>query len=1507
MQVDADASKVKPYESRYNLNLERSINNLQTALALGENAGNNTPAPGNRLLDLPFLPAGVNTVVASFYSHKTNETYVAYHNSLSNHGVYRVNGDLTVQMVLQDPKLNFQLHARHAMKNRMYLFFNHENFNAPANKLYRKYLVFVDGFNWQFYVDVETSIATNGFRVPYFSTPDRTQLWQLPTRPSLKCIGAEFIPIPSDATDELVKPNLVADDIWQFRIKYIYYDGRPTAWGPISDAVLLQASECQQQAKGRARCIRLTLDAGGPQVEKVLLAFRKCAGNYTTDQNPEWYQTAVIEKYEKCLDSNVPFYTRTIRTDFGYNPAANTFIYTFCNEGTCIPIPKKETDLNYNPIPRSSYALAPLDDRLVLLNNTENFTPVVCESLDKFVPSIVDPIGGDCQVEMATVKFSVIIHNIFRQQNEFIFIYEDSNPDPNEQYRRFFGGLGPRATTTAFDDPGPYKQYFAETGRKAGFIGYVEGGEFYTTTKQYVRFNDGSKVERTPDRIRDTGTRRRISRDLTDNDYYFVSEGEIRVPLGTAGYLRLGSHLSKKTDQFRDTSTTVLGIYRDITTYHANHDLNDRNTDPETFEIFFNTCAGDADLRGTPFIVADLTGPYGDVTNGLGATAMDGYLRDDDGRPVEGALVVPFGGFDGEYAVRHTDHNGYYFISQLFRDRIIGLSRTGVEFFVEGAGCTKMKGGESLQTNGTRPNELLTDNVAVTVPGYTSDFYSTLRVRMVDVNNLPIPGVSIALEGRKSKETGSDGWATLFVRNDMRRYSSVAMALNMIPMQNGVCYLTRDNCNSCMPVISIPFAPCFQGHPEVVYDSLPQFNQLLPVRGLQPGVYPMALKFIDAAGRETFWQGDYEVRIRTFQEKKKYAYSLVRWDITGLMNLPPYFTKMAIGIARNRSYEDFVTWVVDDVEFIDSSGKEATNLSADKIKLSIKSLYDFNTASGYSTNVRYQFEPGDVLQFVSNGDGKIFELPVDNLTFIIEADSNNRDVTLKEDEERYSHLIISYSAELKDLKEGAQIMLIKPRKCDDEDRYYEACPLIDIINGEPAITAGVLNVWDSYLVRRKISYNDQPNVFTFPFLHHSPSDFRGDHCINRGRMGVKNPYEKQMQFGRQAKLSQVLLDNGNFNGLGWFDNDLVKKYSGEQRGDIIAAISREQFILVICEYDHFISMIADDFLRVAPDGTVRALGGDSVVSDAQSKSFGNYGCQYNDVSSIQDGDGWCFWVDNARHAPVLTNFDVARDVSVGPNGEPLMKSFWTKKLQYKRLTGEFKIVSGWDPISKNIMITFFKIATGDINDYVHSRHALETTANETVTFNPQDGTFPTMYGFTPEYFGGMADSVRGNIFFSFKGGVPWVHREIGVSIGYNTFFGVSTDQVFEPVVNIMDDKVKVFLAMQQRTNIGYYSDRILTSEEQESRLPSSHVKEFTEGKYSVDFLCAEKKRNKMRNLFAGERLRGTWMTMRLVRENTVGGKKDTVDATKQMKYNVLDFIIVKFMLSEQSAYNSENA
>jgi hypothetical protein len=1497
---------LKDTQARYMLNFERSINDNPTGM--GANEGKLTPVPANRLLSLPALNFPGLTSIRAFESPFTKEVYVWAYSDSTAHTIYRINPNLTITIVYQGADLGLSDDPVHAVRG-AYLFYNSG----------RKFLLWVDGRQWQGFLDVETSIATNSFHVPYFQLGEfeQEQYWQLPTRPPLHCVGGEWIDIDPDNTTERDKLNKMLDLTWQFRYKYIYTDGRDSEWSPISTLFYVERSESQKDAAGLPRCLRLTISAGHPQVEKIVIAYRNCNGNAYAESNPFDFQEFLrFNKYQECLD-DVPFWQRGIRDDevdgsISYDPDTNDFTIIFCGDGTCIDIDVNETNRTQNPCPITSYALGVVEHCLVLLNNIEGYDQVDCNLGKKLLITLHNPTGSECKVEYAEVKVSLIIHNIHRMVNEPIFTYE-SDAAKN---RKFFGGLMYRKGSTPFDDPGPYLQYFPDT--QEGFIIYDEATKNYCITRQWKDesdygaendFNSGSK-------------RREVSRFL-DDDKYYVSYGTIRVIKGTKGYLRVGGNRSRPTENFSDTSSTVIGILRDLGSYSAKQNIYDHNRlDSSIKEIYFDTCGGDVDLTNTPFVVADLSAPYGDLANPFTATAITGYLRDKNKEPVPQADIEHLGNArGGSFDSIFTDHNGFYFASWAMNDVQIGAPSLKVQFFVESGTCTKVLGKEStvMQGGGAMPNITNERNFTVDdVVDYENQSFALVRLRVQDCRGAAMPGVPLVIRGYKGSVTDNNGLVSVFIRNRVWAYGSAWTAKAVVGQSSSGYTVCNTTCSTCMPEFDINFPSCFSSNPliDILQGGVNAIVLLDPFfgssRGLKPGGrYGFAPIFHDAAGRHS-WVPDDAVMVDfpTIQEMQAFGFSAIQWAIPQPLNLPLWVKHMSIVRTSNTAFTFMLQWPVNAVSFVDSSGQVTTSANAEKIRLSIQSLIDRNTQQ-LGANTTYQWVAGDRLLVIAKDDATRFTPGTGSLDFLIEGAVTIKTEATENTPARESYeLIIRYDNRIKDIKEGALIEILRPVQCETEQPFFELCDTIDVIDGEPVMTTGFLSTFDTYQLRRSITWNSIKHIFAFPFEHHSPNDFWGSRCDDRGRVFFKNIWAKQLHADQSAWISDAILDNGNRNGLSTFRSERRKVFKSNTRGAITACYSMDRALKIVCEHGNFVAIVGDDLLRMGRDGVAHTAGADQILAET-SQGSSRYGLQYEDTLACIFGPGWSMWVDAHEKAIVWDDYQNPTDITQG-----LIQADFSTKLQYREQFNQGKtgldrirIVMGYDPVGKWGLVTFR--ARGWANGYIADRGDQIVDKNETFAVSLLDQNI-FMFSYTPECYGCMHSSTKGNVFFSFKNGLPWVHREKG-STRFNEFFGVPCNQRMIIVLNNEKDILKIPISMQQQTLHKYYADKVTCTgtdsrTEQifimESEIPPACVKLY-ENKYSGSFLFNKLTPNKDMPLWKGETLKGHYIIISLIRDNTVDNKLTQIDPARMIKYNELDQIFFIYAQSANSAYQTD--
>lgn len=1352
INLDVDPKFLPPEVARYLLNVDRSISS--TGGATKGSFGKETPTPGNTIVDggqifkwnytnqqleLWAPPAGLNTPIQYCESELTKEIYVLVHNSNNLHYIYRINGDtFKSELINQNILLGFRLDPKYTP--RAIVFFNKNSVEEANQKIFRKYLVFVDGNGTQKYIDVEASFLTESFSIGYynFTGVDPLEYISLGVRKPMVCPQGEFIDI-TDNAEELAKPNRLREFPFQIAYKYITYDGRESEWSEISVPFFQNVSSCQTNAANLPRCLGLTLGAGSSLVEKIVIGFRGGNGSAFDEANPtDFYKYDIVEKYNQDATE---FFNRTIAlTD--YDAPTNTFKYTFCKDKDCTPIDKAETNRNFNPLPIKSYALATVDNnRLGLFNNVVGYDPFKKEVLDKVSIATEEETVADCKIEYVTIRVGIILYNRVSKDNQQVYIMEDDV----ENDQKLFGGLD---RAKRWQDPKPMLQFFPEDGRK-GFIIYAEGTEYYTITNQW------HCTQRGTDNIEEVGPLKRFTdvlarstvADAINRDEFYFQIGELRVPKGFVGIIRIAGHNSD--DKYESTSTNVLGVWNlPRKTYYGRREILDSELLDSGYvkEMFVDTSAAVDDLldttsgfNGKMFIVGDLTVP-GEQANWVG-----GYLRDQNGVPVPRAEVVFYGAAGSgitPLTSKATDHNGYYFLQTWnYKNAVEGTRQ--VKFFVEGHlspayGCGKVLGtfftawegnGAGGPSQGTENTAYYKDAVVDSVPTYADNWFAQIDILVKDCNDVVIPDAMVVLSGQKAVKTDANGIARIVIRNAVWRIPSTgsgfAWAVLAMVMQNGGCYFTDcdNNCNINMGTQTIALPGCFSAatQPITLPDAAFQYNiGVFNRKGLKPGGrYGFAIIGHDELGRTGFIQtADHlYLDIPSVQKKERFTFSKIKLTIDQSIQLPPWVKYISVSRTKNLSFEDFIQWVVDKIEFIDSVGNLTTASAATKMRLSLQSLNDYNDFYNYSSNVKYNFSKGDRVQFIADQNGGIYdtatnnsliEMPIEDVKFgetivqkatsvtppVTATEPSVSTTTNEESKNPYFFIVVPMDSRLTKLKEGALVQLMKAYQCETEQIFYGICPVIKVNAGVPETFQMYLDTFDTYQFNRIIRYNKFKHSFAFPFEHHSPSDFWGNHLSSIGRLNVKNPYEKQIQLEKTGYVSDVLLENGNLNGLSKFRPEHVKYFKLEDSGGIIAAKGTDNILLLLFERKNCICRVTDNFIRVdRTTGRTYAASGDEIISDPEPAYVGKHGVKYDDITTVIFGPRWAFWIDAYHTAPVFHDYQAARDVSVDEKGLPVCQSYFMDKMnyrdQYNAANGtQRRIITGFDPVSKVAHITF---------------------------------------------------------------------------------------------------------------------------------------------------------------------------------------------------------------------------
>lgn len=1458
MNLDKSPKKLEPLEAFYLLNHERALNPDGTKRGT---LGVGSPMLANYQACEIDQPAGENYRVGSCRSHLTNDTFSWIYNNNNIHYVQRVSGDGVCEVVYHGC-LRLSAVPKHAI----------ERFRATV--LVEKFcanrhgvtLVWTDGVNEIGALDVEASIATNSFTTPFFERcSEPCDFIKLCVPDPCGCLTGSFVPV-TDADKAL--SNTIIDTGFKFSYRWVYYDGRASIYADPS-TLFYQDAKCFDSNEGLPRCIKLRVPIGNAMVEKIEILYWK---------DGQWFLYDTVEKYKKYNSTQQYWYERELseQVEGTFSDEDCAFDFLFCNDRFCQDIPNEEFNRVFNPIPREAQGLFVIglknqeDIALAFYNYIQGNCPLDKNEVDKFDINI-DCSEDTCQAKISTVIFYALVHNRVHNRNQPIFREggDAANSPDDDSDPAYFGGLN---EVNSGDMELGHDQRFS--GETRNFIGYVEGTDFFDEAKQWKADPNFTNKEEwgTLGHMSDGFEKRRWRRAIA-NGQYFYQKFEIKVPQGMKGFIRLASHKATGNDQ--DSSTFVVGIFNDITAYRGAINLNSGNTTFGTEEIYFDTCNQSEVEIKQAFVIDDNA-----IDAGLSqaASSYNGYIKDKNGLPVEGALVQLKDG-SSVLVESKTDHNGFYHgYAYPGTNNVLGLEvlveqGCGVPFSTLFTGSIQAELHFSEQQNVTIENEQ-----------YTTDFYANLTIKVKDCNNAGVPGVRVALSGSKYKITDAGGVAHFRPRNySTRNRSFKAVVLNKLGCITTDCL---NQCDPCMPYSNGNAVACYMGVPAITLADV-QINSssaLVNSYGLKAnGRYPWGFYVRGDCGRISSVYHIKYMDIPRTQEKEKLGFCSFGFNGNGI-NLPDWGKCLVLVRGKNiNSFE--LQWVVDEIERTDDG----------KIKLTIQSLYDYNKQYLFKTNTVYQWLKGDRIEFIRNGDGSVFSiaqyglLNYQTLSPLVDEDIAGED---EPPANFFNQLLITDDGKLDDLKKGAIIELQREKGCQVEPVYYSICASIPIVNGRLAAETGTFTTFDTYIVTRKIG--DNPPI---RFEHHNPSDFWGDN-INRlddtGRGYFENKYENEKRFGRNITINSP----NEMNRFG----DIVKTLNPATHGDIIAiGVSDNKIGLCISEHDNSLFEVGDDLLRVGQDGMVRAATSDQVISDTQAKIRGAFGCQYGSIGSVFFGDGWASWIDMNSHSLIVHDYSSAKQLDL----DKAQRYFRRRCQEIETFNrgeadplNQFRFITGMNYQTGAVMLTIKALRHSGIMNEL----APFIKPNETILFEPISQDFLGFASFTAEGYERLdlfvdhpTLNAQGCAFVAYLNGIPYIHPRIHDR--FNEFFGVACDWVVGVAANQFPEKVKVYLAVEIQSQKMWYVKKVTTEKTNFiSEIPPIRWR-GTEGKFNSEFLGNI---NSRAGLYGDEKARGYYAEVLFIRDNTNGFRVNTIDNNKRIEYSELGQIIFKMMVSEQS-------
>ena len=1479
--VNLDKSKkyLKPEEAFYMLNRERNINGTGTL-------GKTTPLVANYLACLIDMPEGDNYSVGHYFSELTNELYWWVYNTNGVNFIARIIADGSCEIVYDGDCLPLSAAPEHYIAD-WRCFMKYDRYCAHRHG---KQLVWTDGENEIGMLDVEASIATNSFTTDFFNNcPDDCAPVQMCVPEPCGALEGEFIPLPSDETD---LNNHLIDIGIKVAFFEIYYDQRETVMSDISTLFYQDSKGCFDAAEGFPRCLKLTVPLGNPLVDKIEIVF-------STDNGATWKSSDIIEKYMPYSSNSQYWYERELADLPDLDLDNCTFSYTFCNDKQCNPIDPKRSSRVFNPMPRKPQGMFRIKNSLAFYNYLKGNCPLDGTEVEKFQVS-VNCSDDNCVGELVTITARVVVHCLITNRNGFVWRLGGNSGDPDDPT------FADRAIFGASFTPEGMGQFFA--GHIRNFIPYIEGTNYWGQCKQWKAapyFSSSTEIGVVSgmehSEVRDT-----LFSEISAGTFYY-QEMKFKVPKGTKGFVRLASHQSTNglPSEGQDKSTFVVGTIPNLTSYYGTVDINAIITYAEE-ELYFDSCSGDVTIDKV-LVVEDNYKVF--QTGAHTSSAYAGYLTDANNVPIEGAEIYDIFGTNR----CRTDHNGFYHFA-MYED---GNTQTiVVQVRVE----TNCVGGfntvKSVTLDGGYGFMSYLD-IQITdadFPGYKTNFYEIVMIPVQDCDNVGVGGIRVALSGSKYQVTDAvTGVATFHVRNYSSRNRSVR---GLIMDVNGCFSLDCSNdCNPCLPSTdNTLLSACFSGTPYLAIIPTSDLNKevaLATNNGLKSGGrYPFAIVVKGSCGKisaaypitalsGSLPTGDNYINIPKTQEKGVLSFCNFDYNATGMV-LPNWAECVLICRGTNvNNYE--LQWVVDKID----------RTADGKIKLTIESLNDYNARYNFETNTIYQYQKNDRVEFISNGDGSIFDISTYGLlNYQILSPFHDKIISGQTEApaDFFNQILIDDDGKLDSLTVGAKIELQRPATCTVEPTYFAVAslPVIEI-SGQVVLQnpTGSFHTFDTYIVNRQIESEVPLEANPIQqFEHKFPSDFWGQEnteglftgLSDIGKPYFVNKFENEKREGRGITVNA----ENKFNYFG----DLEKTLDAPEQGDIIAvSIYDGKIGLGIGEFDSFLFQLSDEFLRLGPTGLVQAAPADSLVSDVTPKISGIFGCRYTDIGSVWFGDGFALWIDSGKSALVKHDFSIARDMSQNKF------NLWVKKMVQLM---EYTNANAPNDISKLRFCNGFNYHTGAmqltvkaLNDSgINNQQAPFLQNNNTILIEPVTEELLTFASYTQEGYSNIKlNTANGAAFVSFLAGVPYVHPIIPIK--YNEFNGTACDSIVGVAINQNPDKIKRPSAIEIQDEIRWYvSDVRVDNPSFQSLIPPVRFKK-TENKWNAEFLCNINARGGLYGTdsnVAGEKPRGYFCAVTFCRDNTNGLQFNSIDNAKRIIFDELDLILFKYSISEQSGF-----
>lgn len=1460
LNLDTSFEDLKSSEVPYSKGISWDINaNPQTGAGTnnpfgeGQNMLAFSTTRSNEIVPDVILPnTGINIHAGSFESTTTNDMFHCTYNTLGRHSIAILSGDTGIwQLVIEDPELNFSDDPKAFMANhRCSLRFTRDK----NENIIEKHLLITDGQSWHKWINVNASIATNGFDAslfPYWSLQpphfDRRELLEWAVRPPMQKPIVSLLP---NTTADSGKIGQLSDKAFQFAIAFQNTDGRLTTFGLYSLPLIVKSGDYQNNINNIPKNALVKFPAGSPLTEKVIIYARIAEYDKNTFSNGsivewgDWYKYDTINKFTSS-GTNSPqiigndYWLRINQwAAYNYDAVFNTIEYTFDNSR--IPDLTDQDDANaiQTGMPQLSYAMTDVGDAVLLGDNRygyPNFSDNVINNLDIIVAEKATSICAKPLRDITLYAYIGRCGDTFAYDSQVGYYL-----GTDKQTR--FGGLHIKTVNGDVvldtDETNTFELNFAD---KTALQVYLKGTP-YSAVGEWCYVTQSNDVIKL-DKLYDFSLQDQIfsAGGILAAGGYFICRFKLTVPEGK--YIAtIGRHNVKLSGDYRGTSTWIYGI------------ANSRVKSPDrqfitikpgaivsySKEMEVDCTGGNVDVWGNNADLFYIYCPYVTKQGNGKYRFIEGYFRE------TGTTTVPVEMFP--YQMTHaatddsgqfTDKNGFYWAYTKIRTADVVdiqffcvLNCNGTNFVV-----TTQEGGIGYKKN--VPVFLDTYNGGV-IGGCNRIIY---RGKITSLDGLlNYSNISISIKDGGTVLTDSNGEFTLIVHNGQftKRISNVYVNAggNFIVTTAGcgnIPYFTFDenlvpcvNCNDRVYPIPLNLGV------KVEYISLTSVKEGAKYSGSVYGT--------DLAGRVMFVNEVKNIVVPSFLKRNNTKATYFKLLVLGALQLNNYpdIKWLIPTFSKNLTQKRYVDWVGDYIKYIDANGNVVSDAaSAIFCAISITSLYNYNVSNTFSVLANYQFVQGDRLRIYDDGANQLYDVatygdqidieiygtnfnqalinaglvPPTTPTVVTTADTTiiTKDVTL----------IVQYDSRLNKLidKHGFWIETYTPTKARDVIPYQDANGAYPVINGEIAeyLGGGINNpqynyptsididFYDTYLFQRSITIPDVgTNFFNHIFQSPNITDNWGKEVTSGGRRNVVNKNARQIWFGADTIKSDDFVKEGLINGLNLFREKNRRNFSTYPFGDIVAMKSERNVIGIYCENDYFIVDYNYHYVQANEQGVMVANLNEGLSTPHQ-KVDGKYGIAKEDTATFIVSEDGVFWLDNRNTAFVKMDYNKAIDISqlqeqYGEKGG--IQSYLNTKLAFINQWNNthdkahrWDAVCGLDGERGNVFLTFRNRRGNSVDptSFVNKMRDICLKASETLVYSIQYHGWLRFEGFAPEGYCKLRGKDANVEMYGFAGGLPYKFNNTS-NDSFLNFFGVQTEPVIKAVFSGgKEDKELVWL------------------------------------------------------------------------------------------------------------------